>query len=519
MGWGGCFCDEHLRVLKSLGCKAKTREELVQNLNAEGLVHPDRKIWLDLNAQTYVDLARKIRKRMDAIDPQIALGLMTSNMISHTIEGRNWSELIEALGGPQRAMVRPHACSYNEVCHTGFFWTFGNLSETLNVLPAGMKTFFEIENAPMSRFAKSNQQTRMQMATVIDGGCNGVTLDVLDFLGTGPASEPAMASMLAATKEKLLTLRTMIAESRQIGIQSILPITTAYTAPGKGKSSIHGLPTVNYGWSIYLGGFGYPCINQPMLQATQPKQIYALAGDPVWAISDAELRNLLQANFVLLDAEAARIIVERNFGELIGIAGIKHHERETSTYSFEESLDGDAKNKMPQRASVNMTEKNAFVQIYDLMTSAQARTVIKDCYNNPLGAGSVTYRNATGGRGLILPYRLPCEFLPHVWARKYWLDRWLEELAGGVTLPFLADAPWVHLSARIGPRQKTLFMANQMFEIYDRLNLYLPDDFASTDWKIEIHSRDKKGRVFVDDGRMTVETELAGNDWLLLVGR
>jgi len=322
-----------------------------------------------------------------------------------------------------------------------------------------------------------------------------------------------------ATKEKLLTLRTMIAESRQIGIQSILPITTAYTAPGKGKSSIHGLPTVNYGWSIYLGGFGYPCINQPMLQATQPKQIYALAGDPVWAISDAELRNLLQANFVLLDAEAARIIVERNFGELIGIAGIKHHERETSTYSFEESLDGDAKNKMPQRASVNMTEKNAFVQIYDLMTSAQARTVIKDCYNNPLGAGSVTYRNATGGRGLILPYRLPCEFLPHVWARKYWLDRWLEELAGGVTLPFLADAPWVHLSARIGPRQKTLFMANQMFEIYDRLNLYLPDDFASTDWKIEIHSRDKKGRVFVDDGRMTVETELAGNDWLLLVGR
>jgi hypothetical protein len=131
----------------------------------------------------------------------------------------------------------------------------------------------------------------------------------------------------------------------------------------------------------------------------------------------------------------------------------------------------------------------------------------------------VTFRNASGGRGLILPYRLPAEFLPHVWSRKHWLDQWLEELAGEVGLPFLTDGPWVHLAARSGPGHKTLFLANQMFEIHDKLHLRLPKDFALAEWKIELHCRDKKGTVRIEEDLMTVEVELAGNDWMMLVGR
>ena len=69
-GWGGCFCEEHLRILRERGITAKSREELIANLNAKGLVHPDRKIWQTLNAETYIDLAKKMRIRMDAVRPR-----------------------------------------------------------------------------------------------------------------------------------------------------------------------------------------------------------------------------------------------------------------------------------------------------------------------------------------------------------------------------------------------------------------------------------------------------------------
>jgi uncharacterized protein YqgV (UPF0045/DUF77 family) len=519
MGWGGCFCGEHIKTLQEMGVRAKDREELIKNLNAKGLVHPDRKIWMNLNAQTYIDLAKNIRSRMDKVDPEIKLGLMTSHMAMHTIEGRDWSELVNALGGPERAMVRPHACSYSEACHTTFFQMFGNLSETLGTLPAGTKTFFEIENAPMSQFAKSNQQTAMQMAAVIEGGCDGLSLDVLDFLGTGSDCEPEMAPMLANTKEKLLSLREIVKETQQVGIRAILPTDTGYHAHGKGKPSIPDLPTVSYGWSAYLGGFGYPCINQPKIDAVDSKQIYALAGDAVYAIPDEKLRAILQTNIVLMDADAARIIVERKMGDLIGITKANRHNREESSYSFEEAVTDQKQNIIPVRASVNLTQGDALVCSYELTRIANARTVIKDCYNQSLGAGCVTYRNSSGGRGLILPYRLPAEFLPHVWARKHWLDEWLTELAGGVSLPFLTDGPWVHLAVRSGSSHKTLFLANQMFEIRNKLHLRLSEDFAGAGWKIELHSRDKKGSVRVDGDLMTIETELAGNDWLMLVGR
>jgi hypothetical protein len=131
----------------------------------------------------------------------------------------------------------------------------------------------------------------------------------------------------------------------------------------------------------------------------------------------------------------------------------------------------------------------------------------------------VTFKNPAGGRGLILPYHLPAEFMPHGWARKEWFDRWLEELAGGVAVPYVADGPWVHLAARSGPSHKTLFMATQMFDVYDKIHVRLPKAFAAVEWRAEFHSRDKAAKVCRNDQILAIETELVGNDWLVLKGK
>jgi len=516
-GWGGCFCEEHMRILRERGIKAKTREELFANMNARGIVHSDRKIWQQLNAETYIELAKMMRSRMDSIDPKIKLGLMTSYIPVHTIEGRDWTGLIDALGGPERAMVRPHACGYQEICGSWFFWSFGNLAETLGVLPKGTKTFFEIENSPMSRFAKSNYQTKMQMACVIDGGCDGLTFDTLDFLGTGPASEPEMAPMLREAKAKMLKIRDLTAGSTPIGVQAVLPANTTAVAPGKGIAGISNLPTTHYGWFVYLSGFGIPCVNRPVIPQIDAEQLYALAGDAVWAIPDASLRNMLESAAVLLDADAARIVLERGLGDLIGLKKVTRYDREQSMFSFEEHVDRDP-NEIPERAGLNRPLRDFFICLYDLTEISKPRTMVKDCFLRDMGAGSVIYRNATGGRGLILPFAVPAEnLIPHGWTRKKWIDRWLRELCGAVTLPQLINGAWMHISVH-DKGHKTIFLANQMFEFYKDIQIRLPKEYVHLNWRMEIHSRDMAGKIKLNGDLLTVETELAGNDWLMLVG-
>lgn len=516
-GWGGCFCEAHLKVLAERGAAARTREELLNHLNAPGIVHPDRRIWMDLNAQTYNDLARLVRATMDEVDPRIELGLMTSYIPTHAIEGRDWSGLIQALGGPDRVMVRPHGAPYVETCCGGAVGYFGNLSATLNVLPRGTRSFLEIENFYMSRFTKSQQSTRSQLALGIDAGCDGLTLDVLDFLGTGPDSEPQMAPTLAGMKDTLLALREQVAGTEPVGIEAVLPLQTTRLAPGKGGSSVADLPTINFGWYTHLQGFGYPCVNRVGLDHAAAGAICALSGDAAWGLPDEVLRPRLETGRVLLDAEAARIIMDRGLGTLIGLRGINRLDRQASTYSFEEHVDP-APDKVPERASVNWPDRG-YVHVYDLDPAAGARTLIKDCFNNVLGPGSVIYANASGGRGLILPYPLPESYSLHTWARKHWMDRWLAEVSGGVAVPHLVNGCWVYISARSGPRGKTIFLANQMFETYDRLELRLPPDFAAARWTMAFHGRDRQGEVRAQGDRLTVATEFIGNDWLMLMGK
>jgi hypothetical protein len=518
-GWGGCFCDEHIKVLQQRGIVAKNREELVANLNAKDIVHPDRKIWQTFNAETYIDLAKKMRNKMDQIDPNITLGLMASYIPVHTQEGRDWYGLIDALSGKNRAVVRPHAASYQEAGPRGFFFSFGNLSQTFGVLPKGTKTFFEIENCPMSRFAKSNHQTRMQMAAVIDGGCDGLTFDVLDFLGTGPASEPGMAPMLSGAKDKMLRIRDLAAQTTQLGVQAIVPADTTKFAPGNGKPEVGNLPTAYYGWFVYLGGFGIPCINVPTVPEIDTSKIYALAGDAVAGLSDEQLKKVLSTATILLDADAADRIFHRGLGNLIGLEKTTRRDREEDIFAFEENLTRDS-DDIPQRASLNLPQKNFCVNFYELTRFAQARTVVKDCFLNVMGVGSFTYKNTSGGKGLVLPHDVPAvELSPHSWIRKAWIDQWLDELAGEVTMPQLIDGAWVHLSARSGDRVKTIFLANQMYEVYSSISIRLPQNMTNLKWTLDMHARDKSGSVKLNGDVLTVETDFVGNDWLVLKGQ
>lgn len=55
--WGGCFCEEHMRIYSERAGKALTREEFLRGVLRPGPPHPYRKIWLDVSRETMLSAA------------------------------------------------------------------------------------------------------------------------------------------------------------------------------------------------------------------------------------------------------------------------------------------------------------------------------------------------------------------------------------------------------------------------------------------------------------------------------
>jgi hypothetical protein len=136
-----------------------------------------------------------------------------------------------------------------------------------------------------------------------------------------------------------------------------------------------------------------------------------------------------------------------------------------------------------------------------------------------VGNGTITYKNSTGGKGLIYPFPIPEVYELHTWARKAWFDRWMEELCGEVRLPNLTHTAWVHIGVRSGPKHKTIFLANQTFDVYEHLDLQLPKDYANLTWTLQTSSNDEPVIVKMQGNQLRVTTNMRGNDWLMLVGK
>lgn len=105
--WGGCFCEEHMRIYSERAGKALTREEFLRGVLRPGPPHPYRKIWLDVSRETMLSAARAIGQAVRQASATTKVGLMSSVPHVHAAEGRDWHALLRALGG-RPAARGPH---------------------------------------------------------------------------------------------------------------------------------------------------------------------------------------------------------------------------------------------------------------------------------------------------------------------------------------------------------------------------------------------------------------------------
>ncbi len=241
MVWGGCFCEEHLRIISERYGAPVTREELVAALTAPGEPHPLRHIWLDLNGETTVELARQIAQAVKAVSPETQMGLMTSVPATHCAEGRRWHELVEALGGAERVVIRPHLPAYREVPPGQYLWRFALSRQTVALLPPGTTVLPELDNGPHSLFTKSRAFTAFMIASSPILGAGGITMNILDPAGNGPVLSEGLHTMLGRLRPYLDQVTGLELRPEQVlGIRVPFSPRSSYALAG-GQPSAGGL--------------------------------------------------------------------------------------------------------------------------------------------------------------------------------------------------------------------------------------------------------------------------------------
>jgi hypothetical protein len=439
LDWGGCFCPLHVAEFNRRTGEHATREQIVAAAIAPGEPHPWRHAWLDMWDDTMTAMVDEFRRVVEPYD--VRLGLMSSGMMQHSMEGRRWRKWWEALGGSEPPIHRPHFTSYSDVPARTLPAAIQRLDMNREIEPPGTEIDPELENFPQG-WSKSLRVTAGQMMVAQAMGSDRLYLSVYDYLGNPPADVPGVTRFLAGWKPTLdwvsglfpATLR-----SHGIGCPWRDNAAARRHAPAGAASWQEGLFLPAEGWGPWLGGYGMA------VQARLSDSINALAGDMAWAFDDAQIRWMLGRG-LLLDGPASLILEERGFGAWLGLAGLRTVTQADTLYSIEELSHPDY--SLRPGALVDINERPGFERLVQgsLIPGARRISVLRGPRHEDVGHGVVLYENDLGGRVALCPWQAGA-FEPHNGQQNDYRQRQMQAvvdyLARGISLGRVSGAPYL----------------------------------------------------------------------------
>jgi hypothetical protein len=228
-------------------------------------------------------------------------------------------------------------------------------------------------------------------------------------------------------------------------------------------------------------------------------------GQTLRAFDDEALRRLL-GGFVVLDAVAAQVVQERGFGDALGVRVGRGRTQEETAMSYEQLNEDDPvvyghtrPRLCAQRCATRWHE-------LEMVEGARELTTLCNAQHERLGAGVVDYRNAWGGRVVVLaqPIDGGAQFFMaffNTYRRKFF-----EGLFGGAEkCAFGADGTRVYRQER----DEGLFIAvlNASLDALDEVGLRLGAGAQDT--------QDRVWRYLDEAGRWSaIQPATDGSGWL-----
>jgi len=402
MNFGGCCCPLHMERFSRMVGRSVTREELLANVLAPGKPHPWRQLWLDLWRDTMIEPARYLEQRVHEVNPDVRLALMSSVPDIHSIEGRDWSALAQAFEPRRPLWLRPHLAPYTE--QRPLTTVPAVTRQTIAYAPAGTVIYPELENSPRcGRYSKSALYSAWECLHSACYGSQGITINHYDMMGNGTALDEDFDQILAAIKPRLDAITELGLDDRNaVGIDVLTSPEQARHLESSRNDSFFGLNKPSHIWSevFYVLGISHRITTQ-----IDSDRVVAISGKTVSALSDQEIRRLLSGRLIL-DAEAAEMLIARGFGRFCGISQAGWQTLNASGYAYEEineedpAIYGLSKPRMSaQRCSLRMWQIST-------LPGAELLTTICRFDRTPLSPGITMFENELGGKVITLAYPL-----------------------------------------------------------------------------------------------------------------
>lgn len=180
----GCCCDRHMAEFCERVGEQVTREQLKELVFSE---KPSkyRDAWLDMARDGLLGLAKKIRARIDEVNPEIRAGVCAV-MTTWDVDGVNAIELTKTLAGRTKPFLRTIGATYwasNEPKKRRLGYVInGNRMQRYWCENSGVEVFSEGDVYPRPRYmTPANFLEMYDMAHRAGGGWDGILKYMIDY--------------------------------------------------------------------------------------------------------------------------------------------------------------------------------------------------------------------------------------------------------------------------------------------------------------------------------------------------
>ena len=390
----GCFCPIHVK---------KTAERLERPVSAEDIRQALREeseealrirtAWMEANYEGQEQAAGKIERAVHEEDPSVSIGLMSSDELRHSLQGRPIGRLLGVFAGEGRTtLYRPTGAIYGDAMHKAVFEGHQRMALTMGEIHTPFLTYSELELFPHSRYNCSRRFSEIMLRTQILAGADDITLNLYDYLGNPVEQEPVWEEMLKENRKPLEHLQELRRGKKLKGFGLPYRMTESRYRTQKNGSAAELYPDRSL--DLLLPAMGIP------VQFTEGEG-NAVIGEAIRCYSDEELQRFLSKGF-LTDARGAQILTERGFGEYLGCRVLPAQEKIPAAEEIL-SLAGEFTGDLIPTRWNRFSRQERF--LLEPENGAEEITRLLDLENRRIGAGTVLFHNSLGGRVAVSAVR------------------------------------------------------------------------------------------------------------------
>ena len=540
MGYGGCFCDHCIARFSEIIGRKVTREEIVAAVSAPGEPHPMRQQWIDFAQMSLREPAEKLAAALRKVRPNMRLGFMTSIPDIQSIEGRDWNEFMEIWTDESKGekyLIRPHMPPYTEehpiVTSPGFSrQTIATLDKSADIYP-------ELENSPRcGQYSGSRKYSAWQMYNSICYGSRGITINHFDNMGMNTYYDRGFGKALAKHRPLFDALMPLDIDDRKARGVKILfsPDVAKHKWTGAGASgggakmytgedlskfqtgggSLNDLQANSIEWSKVFYALG---VSHSFTRSIDGEagDVFAVSDQTLRCYSDEEIRKLLSQN-IILDLSSVEVLVQRGYGDLIGVNSVDRVALGDTAYSIEEvrpeffgELEGGVRARMcAQRCAdpIGKIDYNEGIEVLSDITDADL---------NALFTGSALFRNELGGcvYSCVYPLGTAQFYMAYfsVVRQQYW-TKVLFEMGGAASKQVVAQDHVMHVHSHDLKDGVFVAATNVVYDTTEVVNIGLTTsevegktfsvlDLATAEWQ------EAQPEVSVENGMASLKFEVA----------